>query len=162
MRCRARWWSPWSRRWWPRSSSALPSPRDSRDPSHGWPRRAGGSPPAATPGAGTWPRLRRETSRLARIVDDLQELWRAEARQLPVTLEVVDVASLLVDGAERFATLAGERSITVRIDAPAGLPAARADGARLGQALENLLSNAIPYPPDASEIVVAAPAPGGG
>ena len=108
------------------------------------------------PGEGTWTLLRRETSRLARIVDDLQELWRAEARQLPVTLEDVDVASLLADGAERFATLAGERSITVRIDAPAGLPAARADGARLGQALDNLLSNAIRYSPDASEIVVAA------
>ena len=34
----------------------------------------------------TWKLLRRETARLSHLVNDLQELWRAEARQLPLSL----------------------------------------------------------------------------
>jgi len=37
---------------------------------------------------------RQETHRLARLVDDLQELWRAEARQLPLHIQSIDAAAV--------------------------------------------------------------------
>lgn len=104
------------------------------------------------PNSATWSLLRRETSRLARLVDDLQELWRAEARQLPLRIEPVDSAAVLREAAERFAPTAASRTITIRVDAPPGAPSVLADRERLGQVLDNLLSNALRYAPAGSEV----------
>jgi Signal transduction histidine kinase len=42
----------------------------------------------------TWHLLRAETGRLTRLVNDLAELWRAEAHQLSLRIEPVDVATI--------------------------------------------------------------------
>lgn len=108
------------------------------------------------PGEATWTLLRGETSRLSRLVNDLQELWRAEAHQLPLSLTTVDVADQLRAVRERFATQATERRIELRLDpGPPGLTA-RADMERLGQILDNLLSNAIRYSPPGSAVTLSA------
>lgn len=108
------------------------------------------------PGDATWALLRRETTRLSRLVSDLQELWRAEARQLPMRLEQVDVAALIAEACERFAPLGGERRIAVRTEIAGALAAASADRERLGQVLDNLLSNALRYSADAGTVIVSA------
>jgi signal transduction histidine kinase len=71
--------------------------------------------------------LRGETARLSRLVNDLQELWRAEARQLPLSLKAVDVTAELKAAAERFATQAQEHGIEIRTDIGPGRLMARAD-----------------------------------
>jgi signal transduction histidine kinase len=99
------------------------------------------------PDAATWVLLRRETSRLARLVDDLSQLWRAEARQLPLTITDVDLGELVRETIESVRPSAAER----RIDLSATVPpqfAARADRDRVAQILGNFLSNAIRYAPD--------------
>jgi signal transduction histidine kinase len=61
--------------------------------------------------------LRRETARLTRLVDDLQDLWRAEARQLPLRIEPVDVVAAAADAVERAgpaATAGGSRFASTR------------------------------------------------
>ena len=45
----------------------------------------------------TWTLLRGETARLTRLVDDLSELWRAEAHQVPLRIEAVDVVVVARD-----------------------------------------------------------------
>ena len=113
------------------------------------------------PGEATWTLLRGETSRLSRLVNDLQELWRAEARQLPLSLTAVDVAAELRAAMERFATQATEREIEFRLDpGPPGL-AVRADAERLGQILDNFLSNALRYSPPGSAVTLSARLAGG-
>ena len=102
----------------------------------------------------TWSVLRRETARLTRLVDDLQDLWRAEARQLPLRLESVDLAVVITDAAERARPAAAARSIEVRVDAVGPL-LARADRDRAAQILDNYLSNALRYAPEGSTVVVA-------
>jgi signal transduction histidine kinase len=97
------------------------------------------------PTEATWTLLRHETRRLARLVSDLQELWRAEARQMPLTIESAHVAEALEAAAERFRTIAAERAVTVEVRAPIGPVEIRADRERLAQVLDNLLSNAIRY-----------------
>jgi signal transduction histidine kinase len=105
------------------------------------------------PSAATWTLLRLETGRLKRLVDDLSQLWRAEARQLPLTTEAIDVSTLVNDVVEQFRSQAGALIITS--DVTTGL-SVRADRDRLAQVLGNYLSNAIRYSPDGAVIAVSA------
>jgi signal transduction histidine kinase len=100
--------------------------------------------------------LRRETGRLTRLVDDLQDLWRAEARELPLQLERLDVAAVAREAVQGALPAAAGRRIDVELTpVPAGL-AARGDRDRVAQILDNYLSNALRYAPDGSRVVVAA------
>jgi len=101
----------------------------------------------------TWTLLRRETARMARLVNDLQELWRAEAKQLPLTIEPVDVRAVAAAAVERFTAVAGERAVELRLDTTQA-PAARADRERLVQVVDNLLSNAVRYTAEGTTITI--------
>jgi two-component system sensor histidine kinase BaeS len=103
----------------------------------------------------TWRLLRSETARLTRLVDELAELWRAEAHQLSLKIERVDLAEVCRDVVERFAPLADERQIKVVFDLAAPAPA-RADRDRASQIVANYLSNAIRYAPANSSVTVSA------
>ena len=106
------------------------------------------------PSDATWSLLRGETTRLSRLVNDLQELWRAEARQLVLILEPVDVKALVSVAIERYAAPARERGIVLRLDADPVVPPVMADHDRCVQVLDNLLSNAIRYTADETEVIV--------
>ena len=108
-----------------------------------------------SPGDDTWRLLRSETARLTRLVDDLQELWRAEARQLPLKIEAVDASAVARDVVERFAPQATGRQITLQVHVPPGLTL-RADRDRLAQILGNYLANAIRFSADGSSVEVRA------
>ncbi len=110
------------------------------------------------PAEPTWQHLRGETARLSHLVNDLQELWRAEARQLPLSMTTVDVTPELNGVRERFAGPAQEHGIELRLDLPAGPLSVRADRERLAQILDNFASNAIRYSPAGASIVLAASA----
>ena len=97
------------------------------------------------PTAPTWKLLRGETARLSRLVDDLQELWRAEARQLPLSLAAVHVSAELHAVAERFDAQALEHGIELRVETSDGRLGVKADRRRLAQILDNFASNAIRY-----------------
>ncbi len=107
------------------------------------------------PGPETWALLRRETGRLTRLVDDLSELWRAEARELPLAIDTVDAAGVVRDVAEQFRPHAEARSLALDARAPEVL-LVRADRDRLAQILASYLSNAIRYSPDGAAVTVEA------
>jgi signal transduction histidine kinase len=102
----------------------------------------------------TWQLLRAETSRLTRMVNDLSELWRAEAHQLPLRIDTVDAAAVARQVVERFAPQAAPRRISLA--PPVGAITALADRDRLEQILANFLSNALRHAPDGTTIRVAA------
>lgn len=102
----------------------------------------------------TWTLLRRETARMARLVNDLQELWRAEAKQLPLTLEPVDVGALAAAAVERFTGVASERAVELKLD-PTPAPPARADRERLVQVVDNVLSNAVRYTAEGTTVTIS-------
>jgi len=108
------------------------------------------------PSAQTWHLLRAETARLTRMVNELAELWRAEAHQLPLRTEDFDAAEVAREVAARFAPQAAARGITLAV--PAGPVPVRADRDRVGQIVSNYLSNALRHAPDGSSIEVAAEA----
>lgn len=100
--------------------------------------------------------LRRETGRLTRLVDDLQDLWRAEARELPLKLERVDIAAVASDAVHGALPAAAARHIGIDLTPVAPGLAAHVDRDRVAQILDNYLSNALRYAPDGSRVVVGA------
>ena len=105
------------------------------------------------PREATWTLLRGETARMARLVNDLQELWRAEAKQLPLAIEPVDVGAVAATAVDRFSAVASERAVKLRLDATQA-PPALADRARLTQVVDNLLSNAVRYTAEGTTITI--------
>jgi two-component system sensor histidine kinase BaeS len=101
--------------------------------------------------AETWRLLRGETARLTRLVADLQELWRAEARQLPLKIGSVDAGEVAREVVERLAPQASAHRIELRLQAAPRL-AVRADRDRLGQILANYIANAIRYSPEGAAV----------
>ncbi len=108
------------------------------------------------PSEPTWRLLRGETARLSHLVNDLQELWRAEARQLALSLTTVDASALLRAVQERFGPRAQERGVELRLDLASASLAVRADPERLGQVLDNLMANAVRYSPDGGAVMLQA------
>ncbi len=92
--------------------------------------------------------IRGEVGRLTTLIDDLFTVARAEAQQLPLSMQSVDVRELATTLAETLAPLARrERQIEVIAALPDQLPPVQADRARLEQVLLNLAQNALRHTP---------------
>lgn len=102
-------------------------------------------------------RIRRGVRTMLALVEDLLELSRAEAGQLPVTPRPIEVAVLLdetVDEHHGAARTAGHRlELTIVDTAPTTIVT---DPERVRQVLGNLLSNAVKYTPAGGRILVRA------
>lgn len=102
-----------------------------------------------------------ETRQLARLVEDLRVLSQAEAGQLRMTWEAVDVAELLADVRTSFDAQAEASQVDLRVeceDEP-HLPAVSGDYGRLDQVLSNLVANALRHTPAGGTVTLrAAPA----
>jgi two-component system phosphate regulon sensor histidine kinase PhoR len=104
--------------------------------------------------------IRDHAWRLARLTDDLLKLSRIEAGRLELELRSVRVQAL-VNGCVETARLKAEtKGLRIKVALPEGLPLVRADGAQLGEVLQNLLDNALQYTPRGGEIEVSACANG--
>ncbi len=99
------------------------------------------------PSPETWAKLHTESLRLGRIVDDLQELSRAEARQIPIRVTRVSPEAIVNAARDRVAPEFVEKGLELRIASLTGLPDVLADQDRAVQALTNLLTNALRYTP---------------
>lgn len=84
-----------------------------------------------------------ETQRLSRLADALLLIARADQGPLPIRREVVAARDLLADAALRFATRASELGRELRVE-ESGLHV-DADPLRAGQALVNLVDNALTH-----------------
>jgi two-component system sensor histidine kinase BaeS len=110
----------------------------------------------------TWARLHGEAGRLRRLVDDLQELSRAESRQLRLAARAVAAAEIVQAARERLAAAFAEKGLTLEVQVAPALPALRADPDRAAQVLTNLLTNALRYTPAPGLVLVAAERTAGG
>ena len=84
-----------------------------------------------------------ETQRLSRLADDLLLIARADQGPLPIRREVCAAAELLADAALRFANRAGSLGRELRVE-ETDLHV-DADPLRAGQALVNLVDNALTH-----------------
>ncbi len=88
-------------------------------------------------------RLSRETGRLKRLVNDLQELSKAEAGYLPINARKFDIRSLLSQLVLRFGDQLIDSEVRLKLEASFDLPRANADPERIEQILVNLIGNAL-------------------
>lgn len=106
--------------------------------------------------AETYSSVQREIMRLQRVVQDLQELSRAEAGQIELYRRPLAPAVLIAGAVERLGWQYEEKSVDLRVDAPSTLPDVMADPSRVIQVLLNLLGNALQYTPPGGSVSVSA------
>ncbi len=104
----------------------------------------------------TFNQIHHEADRLSRLVDDLQELSRVEAKAYSLDLRPVSVSTLVQTTLKRLSPQATAKRITLRSNLPADLSLFQADEDRITQVLVNLAANAIQYTPDGGDVLISA------
>ena len=106
--------------------------------------------------------IREHARRLARLTDDLLKLSRIEAGRLELELRSIRVEALVNGCVETARFKAEAKGLRIHVDLPNGIPSVLADGAQLGEVLQNLLDNALQYTPPGGQIDVSATSNGQG
>lgn len=99
-------------------------------------------------------RIQAAGQRLNRMIHDLMDLSRLDARRLELVRKRVDVVELLRDAVERLALQRHGRAVDVHVAGE--IPPVLADPDRVAQIVENLLSNAVKYGSHGTPIVIDA------
>ncbi|MCA1716914.1 MAG: HAMP domain-containing protein, partial [Actinobacteria bacterium] len=99
-----------------------------------------------------------EAERMRRLVDDLRQLSRAEAGQLPLALASVPARGMVARAVEVMMPLFAEKGVELGSKADEGLPPVSADPDRLVQVLTNLLGNALRHTPAGGRVAVSVKA----
>ncbi len=108
------------------------------------------------PDAKTIESIYEEAMLLNRLIDDLQELTLAESGQLRLMRAATAPAQIITTVVAAAAPQAAERGLTLRTELDANIPTLNIDAHRIGQALRNLIVNAIAHTPAGGEVVVSA------
>jgi histidine kinase len=102
----------------------------------------------------TYRQIHAEADRLARLVDDLQELSRVEAGAYPLDIRPVAVSTLVDATLKQFASHAWAKGIDLHSDLQPDLPPVLADRDRITQVLTNLVGNALQYTPAGGQVTI--------
>ena len=98
-------------------------------------------------------RLQVEAAQLAQMVSELLDLASIEGGQ-PLLLAEIDLADVAREQVERLHVFAERSGVTLSLDATGPAPAVRGDATRLGQAILNLVHNAVKFSEPGDVVVV--------
>lgn len=87
----------------------------------------------------------RSCERLSKLVADLIELAKLDAREVSLQKEAFSPAELLQDVAQKFQLKAEQRGVRLECDLPARTPYVDADIGLIERVLENLIGNALAH-----------------
>jgi signal transduction histidine kinase len=104
---------------------------------------------------------RRNADRLLHVVGDLLLVSTIEAGKLELDRTRVSLEQLATDAVEAASPRADERGVALALDCDA-VPDVRADPARVGQVLDNLVSNAVKFTPPGGRVDVRVARNGSG
>lgn len=100
--------------------------------------------------------LHSEAQRLGRLVADMQDLSRADAGRMELSLALVQVGSLLDEAASLFRPIASKQSVLLLIEGSALLAVLSVDKDRMIRVLTNLFANALRHTAEGGKITVLA------
>jgi two-component system phosphate regulon sensor histidine kinase PhoR len=103
--------------------------------------------------------IRKNSSRMSRLTEDLLTLARVESGETRFDAEPVPPAELLHDAEESFREIARTHGIDLHIQespAPENLPAVLADREAIHQVFSNLIDNALKYGSSGGRIILGA------
>ncbi|RPJ20041.1 MAG: HAMP domain-containing protein, partial [Chloroflexi bacterium] len=104
----------------------------------------------------TYQQIHTEADRLNRLVDDLQELSRVEARAYELDIRSLDVSALVQTVTKRLASQFEAKHISLDLELAPDLPRILADEDRAVQVLTNLTGNALQYTSENGRVILAA------
>jgi signal transduction histidine kinase len=99
-----------------------------------------------------------QTERLARLVAELFELAKLEAKEVTAQAEAFPVAELIQDVLQKFALDAQRRGVDLRAEIGDELPFVMADIALVERVLQNLIDNALRHTPSGGRVTVTTQA----
>lgn len=95
----------------------------------------------------------KETDRLIRLINELLDLAKVEARQFTLKKEWIDLKDILNLSAAGIEGLSKSAGVSVKVESPGGIKV-HVDGDRIQQVITNLLSNAIKFSPKGSTVTL--------
>jgi signal transduction histidine kinase len=97
----------------------------------------------------------RHSTRLRRLVEDLFELAKLDARDVRPSIEPVSLGDLAQDVVQKYHLAAQRKGVRLALEGAQDLPLVRADIGLIERVLENLIDNAIEHTPAAGDINVS-------
>ena len=99
--------------------------------------------------------VNRNSERLQRLVGDLLFVAQVDAGRISLEMAAVDLAALIADSVEAVRPVAEEKHIQL-VEEVEPIELEQADALRLGQVLDNVLSNAVKFTPADGSVCVRA------
>jgi PAS domain S-box-containing protein len=99
--------------------------------------------------------IERNAHRLQRLVGDLLFTAQVEAGRFTLQPADVDLSTVLRAAEETARVSAASAGVTVTVDAPSDAVVVAGDAERLGQACDNLVSNAVKFTPAGGRVTLA-------
>jgi signal transduction histidine kinase len=96
-----------------------------------------------------------ETDRLLHVIETLLDISAAEGGALALHRDPIDLRSVVERAADLYREVAEEKNIAVALDLPSPVELS-GDSVRLGQAVNNILDNALKYTPAGGRVTLAA------
>jgi signal transduction histidine kinase len=100
--------------------------------------------------------IREEAARLGHLVDDLRILSLADAGELKISLQRIELAELLREVAALYQYQAERKNIKLEVEIAASLSSVEVDPGRMTQVLTNILNNALRHTPEGGRILISA------
>jgi PAS domain S-box-containing protein len=99
-------------------------------------------------------RIKSNTDRLSRLINDLLDLSRIESGRVEVRPTTVPLAALAEEVAEHLKALAAEKLIQIEVPSPDPSVTVWADRDKVTQVLMNLIGNAVKFTPQEGKVTV--------
>jgi two-component system, OmpR family, sensor histidine kinase BaeS len=99
--------------------------------------------------------IREEAERLEKMVNDLRTLSLADAGELSLEFQTVDINKLLSDIKTHYLVQLNQKRITLDLEPDSDILQVDLDPARFSQVLMNILDNAIRYTPEDGHVIIA-------
>jgi signal transduction histidine kinase len=99
--------------------------------------------------------IREEADRLEKLVNDLRTLSLADAGELSVDFQPVEINKLLSDIQSHYLISFNQKRITLELEPAPGILQANLDPIRFSQVLMNVLDNALRYTPEEGRVEIS-------
>src|SRR5205085_4982402 len=107
-------------------------------------------------------RLEKSVQMLIRLVNDLLDLSRLQARRMQIKLQEFNAAELLDSIVAGLKHTASDKGVELRLEVASDLPVILSDPTKVAQVVTNFASNAIKFTPAGGEVVIKAGRDAGG
>jgi signal transduction histidine kinase len=105
--------------------------------------------------------INKESQRLTQLINNILDFSRIEAGRKEYRFAPTDVGRIVSEVVDAYRFQIEQQGFALEVDVPEGLPEIQVDKEAVGQALINLVNNAIKYSPDDKQVAIAVREEGG-